>query len=90
MLLRMLKLLVLARLLLLPTIPMDKKVLTKQFPKKARTGDAVPTTPDDSFLVDDSDVGQQAPKTPKLEETFKRNVNSVTSTDLDLYEHEDE
>ena len=58
--------------------------------KKLRTGDSAPTTPADDTMLDDSVIGQQAPKTPKLEETFKKNVNAVTSTDFELYEHEDE
>ena len=41
-------------------------------------------------MLDDSDVGQQAPKTPKRDETFQQNVNAVTSTNLELYEHKDE
>ena len=68
----------------------DDPVSPSDHPKKARTGDAVPTTPVDDVLLDDSDVGQHAPKTPKLDETFQQNVSAVTSTNLELYEHEDE
>ena len=48
----------------------DDPVSPSDHPKKARPGDAVPTTPVDDVLLDDSDVGQHAPKTPKLDETF--------------------
>eukprot|EP00435_Cladocopium_sp_Y103_P075626 s23_g61.t1 len=67
----------------------DDPVSPSDHPKKARTDDAVPTTPD-ATLLDDSDVGQHAPKTPRLEETLQQKINAVTSTDLSLYEHEDE
>ena len=59
-------------------------------PKKARTGDAMPVTPVDDTMLDDSDVGHHAPKTPKLDETFQQNISAVTSTNLEFYEHEDE
>eukprot|EP00435_Cladocopium_sp_Y103_P035698 s4054_g9.t1 len=67
----------------------DDPVSPSDHPKKMRSGDAVPTTPDD-VLLDDSDVGQHAPKTPRLDETLQQNINAVTSTNLELYEHEDE
>ena len=50
----------------------------------------MPTTPVDDVMLDDSDVGQHAPKTPKLDETFQQNISAVTSTNLEFYEHEDE
>eukprot|EP00435_Cladocopium_sp_Y103_P038920 s137_g10.t1 len=71
----------------------DDPVSPHDHPKKMRTSDdAVPTTPDDT-LLDDSDVGQHAPKTPRLDEKLQllqQNINAVTSTNLELYEHEDE
>eukprot|EP00435_Cladocopium_sp_Y103_P066347 s36_g28.t1 len=46
---------------------------------------------EESFLVDDSEAGRQAPKTPKLDdEEYKRRLIQVTSTDLSLYELEDQ
>eukprot|EP00435_Cladocopium_sp_Y103_P028353 s3208_g7.t1 len=45
----------------------------------------------DDEMLDDTEYGEHAPKTPKLaEDELKRNIAAVTSTDLDLYEHEDE
>ena len=37
------------------------------------------------------DAGERAPKTPRLEDSPKQQMmNQVTSTDLSLYEHEDD
>eukprot|EP00435_Cladocopium_sp_Y103_P029131 s4053_g7.t1 len=45
----------------------------------------------DDFMLDDTEFGERAPKTPKLaEDELKRSIAAVTSTDLDLYEHDDE
>jgi hypothetical protein len=48
-----------------------------------------------TFLVDDFTSGEHAPKTPKLSDEAKEKrlnqlASTVTSTDLPLYEHEDE
>ena len=42
------------------------------------------------FLLDDSEVGQQAPKTPKRDDNkSEQHLSQVTSADRSLYEHED-
>ena len=42
-------------------------------------------------MEDDSSVAERVPKTPKLnEDAGKQKLNQVTSTDLSLYEHEDQ
>ena len=46
---------------------------------------------EEAFLLDDTAVGEQAPKTPKLsDDDEKKRLQQVTSTDLSLYEHEDQ
>ena len=55
--------------------------------KKARV-DAEAAVED--ILLDDSEIGASAPKTPRLGMLSAQLVNQVTSTDLELYEHEDE
>eukprot|EP00435_Cladocopium_sp_Y103_P058179 s758_g20.t1 len=57
--------------------------------KKQRTAESAPTV-DDEQLLDDSDPGLHVPKTPKLDDTFKKHVDAAKSTDLSLYEHVDE
>ena len=53
--------------------------------KRLKTGDEQPVTPDDSML------DARSPKTPRLESSPRQQMmNQVTSTDLSLYEHEDE
>ena len=43
------------------------------------------------FLIDEIAVGESVPKTPKLDEHGdKEHFSQVTSTDLNLYEHEDD
>ena len=55
--------------------------------KRLKTGDEQPVTPDDSMV----DAGERSPKTPRLESSPRQQMmNQVTSTDLSLYEHEDE
>eukprot|EP00435_Cladocopium_sp_Y103_P039005 s2111_g10.t1 len=59
--------------------------------KRAKFADAAFSLLEESFLVDDSEAGKQAPKSPKLDDdAYKRRVNQVTSTDLSLHEHEDQ
>ena len=66
----------------LPAVPIDdssthghKRAEDPESPsdhaKKLRTGDSAPTTPADDTMLDDSAIGQQAPKTPKLDETLQ-------------------
>ena len=60
-------------------------------PKRVKFADAGFSLLESSFLVDDSATGESAPKTPKLDEDAKqKSLNKVTSTDLSLYEHEDD
>ena len=59
--------------------------------KRVKFADAGFSVLEQTCLVDDSSAGQRAPKTPKLdEEAEKQRLNQVTSTDLSLYEHEDQ
>jgi hypothetical protein len=56
-------------------------------PKKQRVGDDQPVTPKDDLM---DAAGERAPKTPRLEDyPHQQRMLQVTSTDLDLYEHED-
>ena len=56
-------------------------------PKKQRIGEEQPMTPADDLM---EDLGESAPKTPKLSESPRQQqMMQVTSTDLNLYEHED-
>lgn len=65
--------------------PDDPQVLGEA--KKLRIGDEQPVTPHDDSMVD---AGERAPKTPKLSDSPKQqHMMQVTSTDLELYEHED-
>jgi len=58
-------------------------------PKRAKFADSGLSLLESTFLVDDTET-QHVPKTPKLsEDAPKRQMNQVTSTDLSLYEHED-
>ena len=60
-------------------------------PKRVKFADAGFSLLESTFLVDDSATGESAPKTPKLDEDAKqKSLNQVTSTDLSLYEHEDD
>ena len=60
-------------------------------PKRARFADAGFKVLEEAFLLDDTAVGEQAPKTPKLsDDDEKKRLQQVTSTDLSLYEHEDQ
>jgi len=55
--------------------------------KKLRIGEEQPVTPPDDTM---DNAGERAPKTPRLTDSPKQQrMNQVTSTDLDLYEHED-
>eukprot|EP00435_Cladocopium_sp_Y103_P048243 s97_g14.t1 len=55
--------------------------------KRQRIGLEQPMTPDDQMLA----AGERSPKAPRLAESPKRQMmNQVTSTDLSLYEHEDD
>ena len=59
--------------------------------KRVKFADAGFSLLERTFLVDDSSAGERAPKTPKLDEkTENQHLNQVTSTDLSLYEHEDQ
>ena len=58
-------------------------------PKRAKFADSGFSLIESTFLVDDTET-QHVPKTPKLsDDSSKRQMNQVTSTDLSLYEHED-
>ena len=58
--------------------------------KRARFADDAFSILEAGFLLDDSAVGEHAPKTPRLDDTtYKQKLNQITSTDLSLYEHED-
>ena len=60
-------------------------------PKRVKFADAGFSALERTFLLDDSATGESAPKTPKLDEdTKQKSLNQVTSTDLSLYEHEDD
>ena len=49
------------------------------------------TAMESTFLVDDSAAGEHVPKIPKVDdETQQKRLSQVTSTDLSLYEHEDD
>ena len=59
--------------------------------KRVKFADAAFSLLERIFLEDDSNIGERAPKTPKLDEKAeKQRLNQVTSTDLSLYEHEDQ
>eukprot|EP00435_Cladocopium_sp_Y103_P056888 s567_g19.t1 len=58
--------------------------------KRVRFADKGFSMLESTFLVDDSAASEQAPKTPKLDEELEKRLSQVTSTDLSLYEHEDE
>ena len=74
---------------LLLALRADEQSLPAESQKKPRAAVGVPF--DDDDILDDSEVGQHVPKSPTLEDdVFKQNISAVTSTDLDLYEHEDE
>ena len=55
--------------------------------KKLRVGGG---SAQDDFVLDDSEVGASAPKTPKLGMISEQLINQVTRADFELYEHEDE
>ena len=55
--------------------------------KKARIGEEQPVTPPMDDAMDS--VEERSPKAPKLAESPKQQMMQVTSTDLELYEHED-
>ena len=76
---------------LLLALRADEQSLPAESQKKPRAAVGVPFDDDDDDILDDSEVGQHVPKSPTLEDdVFKQNISAVTSTDLDLYEHEDE
>ena len=59
--------------------------------KRVKFADAAFSMLERTFLEDDSSVAERVPKTPKLnEDAEKQKLNQVTSTDLNLYEHEDQ
>ena len=67
--------------------PETESLETQGDPKKLRTGDEQPVTPPDDTM---DSTGERAPKTPRLADSPKQQqMNQVTSTDLELYEHED-
>ena len=58
-------------------------------PKRAKFADSAFSLLESTFLLDDTEA-QHVPKTPKLsDDSSKKQVSQVTSTDLSLYEHED-
>ena len=58
-------------------------------PKRAKFADSAFSLLESTFLLDDTET-QHVPKTPKLsDDSSKKQVSQVTSTDLSLYEHED-
>ena len=60
-------------------------------PKRTRFADKGFSMLESTFLTDDTPVGESAPKTPKRDNSpDKGHVSQVTSTDLSLYEHEDQ
>ena len=60
-------------------------------PKRTRFADKGFALLESTFLTDDTPAGESAPKTPKRDTSpDKGHVNQVTSTDLSLYEHEDQ
>ena len=64
-------------------------------PKRTRFADKGFSMLESTFLTDDTPVGESAPKTPKRDNSpdnspDKGHVSRVTSTDLSLYEHEDQ
>ena len=60
-------------------------------PKRVKFADAGFSALERTFLLDDTATGESAPKTPKLDEDAKqKSLVQVTSTDLSLYEHEDD
>jgi hypothetical protein len=59
--------------------------------KRPKFADAAFRAMESAFLLDDSETGEHAPKTPELsEDEYKKRLQQVTSTDLSLYEHEDQ
>ena len=59
--------------------------------KRPKFADAAFRAMESAFLLDDSETGEHAPKTPELsEDEYKKHLQQVTSTDLSLYEHEDQ
>ena len=60
-------------------------------PKRTRFADKGFAMLESTFLTDDTPAGESAPKTPKRDSGPNRgHVSQVTSTDLSLYEHEDQ
>ena len=60
-------------------------------PKRTRFADKGFSMLESTFLTDDTPVGESALKTPKRDGSpDKGHVSQVTSTDLSLYEHEDQ
>ena len=60
-------------------------------PKRTKFADKCFSLLASTFLTDDTPADENAPKTPKRDNSpDKGNVNQVTSTDLSLYEHEDQ
>ena len=56
--------------------------------KKSKVGEEQPVTPEPDDLM--LSTGERSPKTPRLAESPRQQrMQQVTSTDLDLYEHED-
>ena len=60
-------------------------------PKRTKFADKGFSLLESTFLTDDTPADENVPKTPKRDNSpDKGNVNQVTSTDLSLYEHEDQ
>ena len=56
-------------------------------PKKARSGEEQPVTPPMDDTMDS--ITDRSPKAPRLAESPEQQTMQITSTDLELYEHED-
>ena len=71
--------------------PDDPNTASTASSSKKFKPDTSDVDPDLLHLLDDSDIGERVPKTPKLDDDVaKQLLNQVTSADLSLYEHEDE
>ena len=71
--------------------PDDPNAASTASSSKKFKPDTADVDPDLLHLLDDSDIGERVPKTPKLDDDVaKQLLNQVTSADLSLYEHEDE
>ena len=71
--------------------PDDPNAASTASSSKKFKPDTTDVDPDLLHLLDDSDIGERTPKTPKLDDdAAKQLLNQVTCADLSLYELEDE